>query len=140
MALKTFDPSDIAFTLGGVPIGGYADGSFFTLEFDEDAWVKTVGADGESVRTKSNNNDALATIVLQQTSNSNAALDAIALLDKVSNSGVVPAILKDIGGVTSIFAAEAYIQKRPNIEYSKEVTTREWPIVLIDVQGIIGGN
>jgi len=144
MALKTFDPQTISLIIGGLPMGGFADGTFITFEYDEDTFTKTQGADGESTRVKSNNNDGILTLTLAQSSDSNIALSGLAELDRLSNSGVVPVLLKEISGLvvtaTSIASAQAYIMKRPSVGYSKEISTREWPIAMVDVIAIIGGN
>ena len=140
MALKTFDPNDVALVIGGIPMGGFADGTFILFEYDEDTFTKTQGADGESTRVKSNNNDGVLTLTLAQSSDSNLALTGIVELDRLTNAGVVPVLLKEINSATTLFSAQAYIMKRANVEYSKEVTNREWPIAMVDAELVIGGN
>lgn len=140
MSLKTFDPKSIVLTVGGAIIGGFADGTFVTVERQEDAYTTTVGADGEVTRVKSNNKLTNVTITLAQTSDSNSILSGFAILDEKSNSGVVPVLLKEAGADTIVAGGRGWIQKLPNIEYSKEITTREWIIVLAESEMFVGGT
>lgn len=138
--VKTYDPKSVVLTVGGFPISGYADGEFISFEYDEDAYSKVTGADGISSRAKSNNNDGAITITLQQTSPSNDVLTNIAVADKLSNTGVVPVIMKDTLGTTTIFAANGWVRKIPVVSYSKEVSNREWVLDLSSVEVFLGGN
>lgn len=140
MSLKTFDPKDIVLTVGGAIIGGFADGTFVSIERQEDAYTTSVGADGEVTRVKSNNKLTNLTITLAQTSDSNSVLSAFAILDEKSNSGVVPVLLKEVNGDTAVAGGRGWIQKLPNIEYSKEITNREWVIVLAESEMFVGGS
>lgn len=140
MGLKTFDPKKVALTMGGIIITGYADGTFVVVEKVEDAFSETVGPDGEVTRVASNNPLIIVTITLQQSSDSNSLLSALHQLDIKSGKGVVPFALKDLGGDTTVLGGKAYIRKFPNIEFSKEVTNREWVIVVAEGDMFVGGN
>lgn len=139
MALKTIDPKNVILNVGGVPIGGYADGTFISFEMAEDAYSTSVGADGETVRVKSNNRMGALTLTLQQTSDSNTALSVIAELDQQANAGVVPVLIKEIGGETIIVSGRGWVRKIPVAEYGKEVANREWVIDMADVKPFVGG-
>ena len=142
--VRTYDPKQVILTVGGFPIGGYADGTFIQHEYDEDAFAKVTGADGFSSRAKSQNNDSMLTITLAQTSPSNNTLSALALADKLSNTGVVPVVMKDVGGTpggeTTLFSANGWVRKQANLEYGKEITNREWILDLTDTDLLVGGN
>lgn len=139
-SVRTYDPKQVVLTVGGIPIGGYADGTFIEHEFDDDAFTKVTGADGFSSRAKSNNYDSMITVTLAQTSPSNDTLNAFAIADKLSNSGVVPVVLKDVGGTTTIFSANGWIRKQANVEFGKEITNREWVLDLVSTDAVVGGN
>jgi hypothetical protein len=140
MSLKTYDPKKVILTVGGVPIGGYADGTFIGLERTNDAYSVHSGADGEVARAKSNDRTAQLTITLAQTSDSNAVLSGIAQLDERANAGVVPVILKEIGGLTTVFSGTCWVRKQANIEYAKEITNREWILDMAESEVLVGGN
>jgi len=140
MEVKTYDPKKVILTVGGIPIGGYADGTFIQFEYDEDAFSKVTGADGITSRSKTNNYGGMLTVTLAQTSLSNNVLSALVIADRLSNSGIVPVIAKEIGGTTIVFSANGWVRKQANLEYSKEITDREWVLDLVDVDVVIGGN
>lgn len=140
MAVRTFDPKEVVLVIGGVPIAGYADGTFISVERSSDTFEKISGADGIISRSKLNDFSGELTITLAQTSPSNDILTGFAQADEKSNSGVVPVLLKDIGGTTVIFAAKGWIRKPPVVEFGKSISNREWMLDLADLEFSVGGN
>lgn len=140
MSLSTFDPASVVITVGGVPISGYADGTFALLTRSVDAWSMVTGADGLTTRVKSNNRSGTLTLTLTQTSPSNDVLSGFAVADELSNSGVVPILIKDLSGTTVLFSATGWVQKFPDVEYSNILTNREWILGLADIDVFVGGN
>lgn len=140
MSLKTYDPKKVVLAVGGVPIGGYADGTFISMERTNDAYMVQSGADGEVSRAKSNDRTGQLTITLAQTSDSNDVLSVIAQLDERANAGVVPIILKEIGGNTVVFSGTGWVRKMPVVEYAKEISNREWILDLAESEVFIGGT
>lgn len=140
MTVKTYDPSQVALIIGGFNITGFADGSFVTVARNADAFALYIGTDGEGTRAKSSNKSGRITITLSQSSDSNAILSAILLADELSNTGVVPVLIKDNSG-TSLFAAEtAWIVKAPDSEFGRELGSREWIIETDNLTPFVGGN
>ena len=140
MPVHTYDPKNNVLTIDAVPMSGFADGTYITVTFDEDAFSKVVGADGEVSRAKSNNYSGSVVVTFMQTSMSNDVLSAIALLDKVSNIGVVVVQLKEIGTKNFVMSADGWIRKMPDITYSKDIENREWTLDLANLSVFIGGN
>ena len=140
MAVHTYDPANVIVSIGGTPMSGFADGTFVMVSRDEDAFSKVSGADGEVSRAKSNNRSGSLTLTLMQTSMSNDILSAIALLDEVSNTGIVPVLVKEIGTDTILMSGEGWIKKIPDASYGKEVENREWVLDLATVNMFEGGN
>lgn len=132
MAVLTYSPGDVALSVGGNIISGYADGTFIAVEREVDAMTKVVGADGEVSRTRSANYSGMITLTLKQTADSNRILGAFALQDEEDGSGIVDVLLSDNLG-NKVFASEGWIRKIPNVELSGEETNREW---IIDVARI----
>lgn len=138
--LRTYDPKKVIVTVGGVPISGFADGTFVGVERDNDAWAKVSGADGVVSRAKSNDLTGTITLTLQQTSPSNDVLSGFAIADELTNAGVVPVSVTDLGGRTLIVSAFSWIMKRANAEFSKEISNREWAIACAELKMFLGGN
>lgn len=138
--LYTYDPKLLVVTFGGVPIVGYADGTFLTVERTNDMWSMVSGASGEASRAKSNDRTGTAVLTLKQTSPSNDVLSNFAQVDEATNLGVYPLTAKDALGTTTVFSAQGFIRKIPAMEFAKEISNREWTIMLADLVVYVGGN
>lgn len=138
--MKEYQASQVSITIAGIPISGYADGTFITVERDEDSFTKQVGTDGEVTRSKSNNRTGAITLVLMQTSASNLLLSAWLATDELGGSSIGPFLMKDNSG-NSIYAAQnCWARKYPSAEFGREATSREW---IIDCDNLViteGGN
>ena len=140
MAAKTYDPSQVAIIVGGFQVTGFADGTFLSVERNADNFALYVGTDGEGTRAKSNNKSGRMTFTLAQSSDANAFLSALATADELSNSGIVPVLVKDNSG-TSLYSAEtAWIVKHSPAEFGREVGTREWILETDNLAVFTGGN
>ena len=122
----TYDPKKVVVTFGGVPLTGFADGTFISIEPVEEAFTRVSGADGLVSRARSNDDGYEVTLTLQQTSLSNAVLSGIHNQDKRTGDGVKPLTVKDLRGEQLFFAEAAWIRQDPTVEYSKEIEEREW--------------
>jgi hypothetical protein len=140
MAVRTYDPKQVVITVGGVPMSGFADGTFLLVDRDEDAFSKVTGADGATTRVKSNNRGGSLTLTLKQSSPSNDVLSSFANLDELSNAGVVPILVRDLSGNSVYFSATGWIRKYPSSEFGKELNNREWVLDLADMDVFVGSN
>ena len=139
MGLKTYDPNQVQVIVGGFPMSGFADGTFVTVEKNEDAWALQMGTDGEGTRSKSNNESGRVIITLMQSSESNDILNGFAESDRLSNSGLVPVMVKDSLGSALHAAEQAWIVKKPASEYAREAGPREWILETDNLQDNPGG-
>ena len=140
MAVRTFDPNEVALIFGGVPLSGYPDGTFVSVERNEDSFSSISGADGVVSRSKSNNKTGKITFTLQATSPSNDVLSGFLATDELTNAGILPVLVKDNSGRTLCSAANAWISKPSNVSFSKEIESREWIIECADLEMFVGGN
>jgi len=142
MALYTYDPKLVAVILGGVPLSGFADGTFVSVEQNEDSFSLQVGTDGDGCRSKSNNQSARVTLTLQQSSASNDILSALHNTDILSPSGdgITPLIVKDNTGRSLHSAENAWIVKPPTSAFGREPENREWVFETEAMLHTVGGN
>lgn len=124
--VKTYDPKLVTVIFGGVPISGFADGTFVTVTPAAERFTKTVGADGEVSRAKSNDKTAEVALTLIQTSPSNDYLSSILAIDNASNLGKLPLQIVDLSGTTVQSWSEAWLKQPPDLEFSKETGERAW--------------
>ena len=141
MLQKTYDYNQVAVIIGGVQATGMAEGDDVVMvEMDADAWNLTVGADGESTRSKSNNNAGTFKIKLMQTSDMNDILSSYYQADKLSNNGKFPVMIKDNSGRSLHMAEQAWVQKLPAAGYGANAKEREWVIRTGELVNTVGGN
>lgn len=138
--VRTYDPAKVDIIFNGVRITGIAKGTFLTVSRDNPAWASDAGSDGSGYRAKSNDKQATAVVTTHQTSPSNDALSALALLDEATGNGAGPLLVKDRSGRTLVFAATAWIEKYAEIEMSNVVTNRAWAIKTDNMDVLVGGN
>lgn len=124
--MPTYDPKEVSVIAGGALIEGYADGSFVNVVYNNDLWSTVVGADGEYVRSKSNDLSAQITITLLNTSISNPILFAFLQADISGNLGSFPLVITDANTLTTHTTEAAYIKKHPDRDYQKESQPVAW--------------
>lgn len=140
MGVANYDPAAIHIIFGVIPIEGYADGTFVSVERNEDMFALTVGADGEGVRAKSNNKSGRITLTLLQSSITNTLLSAAMVADELASDGVGPFIMTDGNGETLVSAQSCWITKPAKTEFGKEAATREWVLESDSINILNGGE
>jgi hypothetical protein len=125
--VANYDPKKVIVTLGGVPFGGYADGTFISVApNDADGFKKVVGADGEVCRAQSSDNTHTITVTLLMSSETNAYLSGIRNTDKLTGKSILPLSITDLSGSLVAFWPQAWIKGDPTWEFGKEVNERQW--------------
>ena len=140
MGLKTYNAKQVSVIFGNVPMSGYGDSEFLSIEMNEDQWELKVGVDGSGTRAKNNNRSAKIKMTLQQSSDANAILQGFWNADQLSNSGVQGFVAKDASGFSIYTAASAWIMKQPVAKFSKGVEMREWTLETDSMSPSEGGN
>lgn len=141
-----YDPGKIIVSLGLVPapITGYQKGTFLKVARDAQAFMKFTGSDGEVTRVRNRNRAGSMELTLQQGSQSNAVLSALAALDEASGTGVTPVTFMDMSGTLpqSVGAATyAWIRKMPDATFGGETEEgRVWIFDLASMDFFLGGN
>jgi len=142
MALHTYDAAQVAIVFAGIPVDGFADGTFLSVEQNEDSFSLQVGTDGEGCRSKSNNRSGRVTFTLGQWSKTNDLLSALHQLDinTPNGDGIGPLLIKDLSGTSLDAAEKAWIVKPPAAAFAREAESREWIIETHELQQFHGSN
>lgn len=140
MAVKTYDPKKVVVSFGGAPLTGFAPGTFVEITYDEDAWTKMVGADGEGARARNANRGGKVKVTLMQTSVSNDVLSGYFVADRDLGTGALPLFVKDLLGRSLAVAVTAWIMKAADVKFGKELDTREWTFDTDNLEVFVGGN
>lgn len=138
--MQTYDPQYVVASFLGIPISGYADGTFIKVERDSESFTKMTGAGGEVARARSRHTGGKVTFTLMASSPCNDLLSAAFQADELLGTGVGPTFIKDLNGTTVALAANSWIQKPSSVEFGKEIGTREWVIDCASVEFTVGGT
>lgn len=140
-AVKTYSPDKVKIIYGVLPLTGFADGTFVSVEQMTDGVTSQAGADGEVARAMSSDKRVRITVTLQQTSSSNDVLSAAYLADQTSGGAIpLPIAISDLRGSSLVFASSAWIVKMPTAEFGKEIANREWVFETASADFNVGGN
>lgn len=138
-----YDCTEVSIMVCGLPIeGGFGEDTFIEIEPMSEDFVTVVGADGDVTRSKTNDYRARVRLTLMQSSEANALLSALNIVDRKNpnGAGVGPCMIKDNQG-TSLHAGEkSWVAKRPTSRYGKKGQERVWEIEVADMEDFIGGN
>ena len=140
LTVKTYDPKMVVITFGAIPISGYAEGTFVSVNRSGDAFAKRKGAGGDVERINKNQGDFEVTVTLLQTTPTNKELSAVLAADQVTNAGVFPLTIKDLLGETLFFAPQAWIRKDPEWEDGDDTNSRAWVFDTGIGSNLVGGN
>ena len=140
MTVKNYDPAAVRVTFAGIPISGFADGTFVAASRRNDTWSLVAGADGETARAKSNDRTGQVVFTLLQTSASNDLLSAKALTDELTGNGVGPILIQDLNGTTLLQGETAFVAKPADVTLAKEVEAREWTLLVDRLNMTVGGS
>lgn len=140
MALRQYNAAEVSVIVGTRPLKGLAADTFVSVEREEQSFVKSVGADGEVTRSKTNNKTGAITITLQQSSPDNAYLSSLQIADENTASGVVPVMIRDASGNTLHFSEQSWIRQPATSEFGRDSGTREWVFDCASIEMNEGGN
>lgn len=137
--MAEYDPGRVSIIFRGIPLEGFASGTFVNVEREVDAFAKETGARGDVTRVRSRNRSGMVTVTLQAESPSNDLLSAVASLDEQTGLGFGPITVKDMNGTSLHSGSKAWIQKMPNSESADTASTREWVFAVADLTMFVGG-
>lgn len=139
MAVQTYDPKDIALTLDGQLLSGFAED--IVAAERENAQVDDLsGAQGDVTRVMTNDKRGTVTISLLPTSPSNLILSNLANADGVGQvNKVFPIIIKDNRGDDLLQGEDAWVSQPPRVVFNKSIETREWTIRVARLEMVVGG-
>jgi hypothetical protein len=137
-----YDPAKIICVFAGIPLSGFADGTYFSITRNEESFALRTGVTGESCRAKNNNKSGRATFTLMQSAACNDLLSAMNAIDEGSpmGDGIGAFTFTDLNGTSSAAAEKAWIVKPADMGFSKEAETREWVIEMSDLTMVVGGD
>lgn len=138
--MKTYDPRKNMIIFGGKRLTGMAEDDMITIKPLGDGAQQFVGADSETGRSMDPNMTYAVTVSLATTSKSNDYLSNVYNLDRATGKGILPLLIKDLGGST-LFAGMAYIVNMPESKRGRTIDSQDWVFNTDNIPAaIIGGN
>jgi hypothetical protein len=134
------DPKETSITINAHPVSGFAADTYITIAMDNDAFTDSAGADGEVVRSKTNDSRATVTLTLQETSQSNNILSTLHNADILANgAGVFAFSMRDQKGKTLVVAPRAWVVKFADVARAQAPQATAWTIRLASAKVFVGG-
>jgi len=125
--LRPYAPADVVVSWNGIPITGFAEGTFVTMKRSTESKKKSVGSQGDVCITMSADKSGEVELTLMQTSPANsllaAALHAEELL-KVPTVGVL--MVSDPSGSILALSKNAFLMSFPSSDVGDDASDRTW--------------
>lgn len=147
--LKQYYADRISLELAGFSISkgagasGYAEGVFVTVDYDAPSFIYKIGTDGTVTRSKTNNKVVKITIrTMNSNGDTNGFLSELLVTDEnePNGAGVGTFALKDLQGTTILFCNQSWITGFPKQPFDQSANEREWEIIGIRDEIVVGGN
>lgn len=138
--LAHYSPEDVTVIIAGTyQVTGFASGTFVSISKTTPIFSERVSADGVAARRHTGNDLYRISLTLHQSSDSNQALTYMSRIDDLTRMGKFPMIIKDQLGTSLFFGSQCWIENVPDLDFSEDITEREWVIVAHGVMNV-GGN
>ncbi len=139
--VQTYSPSDVSLVIALLyEATSFAPGSIISISRDENYFNVNKGARGGVERTHIADDTYTLEVSLSQTSPTNTVLNALAILDAQTRSGLFPIFAKDSSGNSLFLASSCWVESPPDASYSDTIQTRVWRIRCADMTFGIAGN
>lgn len=135
MDVANYSPEDVNCLAFGIPLNGFADGTFISISKDKIPYGSTETADGQVARLYTNSQTYTISLTFHRGSTSNDILTKLWQLDELSQAGKFPIFIKDLSGTDLFFSTNTWIEGVPNMVQSTNFDTRTW--VLKSSQAVI---
>lgn len=130
MALKTYDAKRVQIVFGPLSLSGFAEDSMITLTPESEIFTAKVGCDGQTTRSRSNNDNYKATVRFMQTSDARHKLQELTLRNSALTPVTYPFKLVSLDTGETYESAEAYVERLPDAEFGREAGEREYTLYL----------
>lgn len=131
-----YNPDEVICLVGGIlPVEGFVDGTFISINKDMMPFTSAKTADGQMGRLYQSDQTYTITLTLHCGSFSNDVLTKFWQLDEISQKGKFSLLIKDSSGSDLFFSTNTWIEGLPTLTKSASVDTRTW--ILRSSQAVI---
>ena len=125
---------------GIIPVTGFVDGTFISVDKDEMPYSSIRMPDGTVARKKNTSQTYTITITLHNGAETNNLLTKMWQIDELTDRGKFPLLIKDQSGSDLLFSTESWIEGIPSMTKSNAIDSRVWVIKSAYAVINIGGN
>ena len=125
---------------GIIPVTGFVDGTFISVDKDEMPYSSIRMSDGTVARKYNNSQTYTITLTLHNGAETNNLLTKMWQLDELTQRGKFPLLIKDQSGSDLLFSTESWIEGIPSLTKSNAIDSRVWVIKSAYAVINIGGN
>lgn len=128
MSAFSYCPDKVDVLIAGfIPLDGFVDGTFISIDKDVQPSVAARTPDGMVARVKNTDNTYTIKITLHTGSESNELLTNLWRLDEISEGKAkFPILIKDHSGSDLFFSTTTWIEQVPTLTKSASVDERVW--------------
>lgn len=139
--LFSYIPESVNCLIAGfIPIEGFVDGTFISIDKDEMPYSSVRMPDGTIARKYNNSQTYTITITLHNGAETNNLLTKLWQVDEITQRGKFPLLIKDQSGSDLLFSTESWIEGIPSLTKSNSIDSRVWVIKSAYAVINIGGN
>lgn len=139
--LFNYCPESVNCLIAGlIPIEGFVDGTFITVDKDEMPYSSVRMPDGTVSRKYNNSQTYTITITLHNGAETNNLLTKLWQVDELTQRGKFPLLIKDQSGSDLLFSTESWIEGIPSLTKSNAIDSRVWVIKSAFATINVGGN
>lgn len=138
--LATYMPEEVTILLAGIPVSGFIQGSFISVDKDVKPFTSKRTADGTVSRMYNNDQTYTITLTLYSGSDSNQLLTRLWQLDEITQRAKFPLMIKDGSGSDLFFSTTTWIEGIPSLVKSNQYEPRAWTLRSSSAIINIGGN
>ncbi len=138
MSLKSYNLKSVVCSFGPISFSGFAEDDAITITPESEIFTSKVGADGQTTRSRSNNDNYKATIRFMSTSSARFSLQEQTLRNAALSQVTYPFFLNSPDTQEIYASSQAYVEKLPDASFGREASEREYTIYLPSCQVQLG--
>lgn len=140
MTIANYLPDDVNCLAFGIPLSGFADGTFISITKDKVPYGTTETADGQIARLYTNSQTYTISLTFHRGSISNDVLTKLWQLDEFTQRAKFPLFIRDLSGTDLFFSTNTWIEGIPSMVESTNFDSRTWVLRSSQAGINIGSN
>lgn len=138
--LAVYSPEDIYVFVGTSKVEGFSLDSVVSISKVNSVYIQNINSDGSVSRTHKGDDVYNVAISLNNASEFNQVLTYLTLVDRATQMGKFPMMIKDQQGGTLFNSATSWVEAMPDSNFTSTLENRDWLICCSHAHFNVGGN